>query len=318
MNEELLDKYITGEANAEERKEVVEWMDSDEQNVREYMALHKVHDITVMNSDDNAGEALTDGESSDDEHRRRRPLLRRVFVETMKIAAVALAALGIYIFFEMKAPSTMQTLLVPAGQRAELILPDSTKVWLNSHSRLTYPLSFNKKERTVTLDGEAFFDVKHNGKQFVVQTNNFNVRVLGTRFNVFAYSTAKENRVDLLRGSIQLEDKKLGSRTLMMKPNESVTLLNNTITLGNIADYDYFRWTDGLICFNNESVTTIIKKLELYYDTHIIVKRTNFLNERYSGKFFVKDGIEQVLKVLQIELKFSYTKNEDKNLITIK
>jgi transmembrane sensor len=316
MDQKLLEKYITGEANLEERNQVVEWLDSDEKNVREYMALHKVYDITVMNQTSSADETRSDEEA--EEENKPRPILRRIITEAMKIAAVALIALGIYIFIEGRANQAMQTLYVPAGQRAELILPDSTKVWLNSHSRLTYPLSFNKKRRVVDLDGEAYFDVKHNGKQFVVQTQKFNVRVLGTEFNVFAYSNSKESRIDLLRGSIQLEDRALGSRKYLMKPNESITILNNVISKGTIADYDYFKWTDGLICFNNESVTTIIKKLELYYDTHIVVKRANFLNERFSGKFLVKDGIEQVLEVLQIELKFSYTKDEDKNLITIK
>ena len=316
MDQELLEKYITGEANLEERNQVVEWLDSDEKNVREYMALHKVYDITVMNQTASSDETRSDAET--EKENKPRPILRRILTEAMKIAAVALVALGIYIFIEGRANQAMQTLYVPAGQRAELILPDSTKVWLNSHSSLTYPLSFNKKQRVVNLDGEAYFDVKHNGKKFVVQTQKFNIRVLGTEFNVFAYSNSKENRIDLLRGSIQLEDKTLGNRKYLMKPNESITILNNAISQNTIADYDYFKWTDGLICFNNESVTTIIKKLELYYDTHIVVKRKNFLDERFSGKFLVRDGIEQVLKVLQIELKLSYTKDEDKNLITIK
>jgi ferric-dicitrate binding protein FerR (iron transport regulator) len=170
----------------------------------------------------------------------------------------------------------------------------------------------------VNLDGEAFFDVKHNGKQFIVQTHNFNVRVLGTEFNVFAYSNSKESRIDLLRGSIQLEDKLLGNKKYIMKPNESITLIGGVISQNTISDYDYFKWKEGMICFNNEPVGSIIKKLEIYYDTRIIIRKTNFLDERFSGKFLVKDGIDQVLKVLQIELKFSYTKNEDQNLITIK
>ena len=97
-----------------------------------------------------------------------------------------------------------------------------------------------------------------------------------------------------------------------------IHLSDNKLIINNITDYDYFRWKEGLICFNNESVATIIEKLKLYYDINIETHNKKFLNSRYSGKFRTKDGIEQVLKVLQIEHKFSYTKNNDLNLITIK
>lgn len=316
MDKKLLEKYITGEANIEEREQVVSWLDSDEENVREYMALHKLHDIAVMNQQNAADQVELQEEA--EENLNKRNLFRRIITETIKIAAVALIAFGIYNFIEQKSETAMQTFYVPAGQRAQVVLPDSTTVWLNSHSRITYPLSFNKKQRVVNLDGEAFFDVKHNGKQFIVQTHNFNIRVLGTEFNVFAYSNSKESRIDLLRGSIQLEDKLLGNKKYIMKPNESITLIGGVISQNTISDYDYFKWKEGMICFNNEPVESIIKKLEIYYDTRIIIRKTNFLDERFSGKFLVKDGIDQVLKVLQIELKFSYTKNEDQNLITIK
>ena len=97
-----------------------------------------------------------------------------------------------------------------------------------------------------------------------------------------------------------------------------VRLQNNKLISKDISDYDYFRWKEGLICFNNESVATIIEKLKLYYDIDIEVYNQKFINSRYTGKFRTKDGIEQVLRVLQIEHKFTYTKNNDLNLITIK
>ena len=141
------------------------------------------------------------------------------------------------------------------------------------------------------------------------------IQVLGTEFNVTSYSSDFE--VSLLRGCIELSSPNLSS-TDRMKEKEHIKLKNNKLIINNITDYDYFRWKEGLICFNNESVATIIEKLKLYYDINIETHNKKFLNSRYSGKFRTKDGIEQVLKVLQIEHKFSYTKNNDLNLITIK
>ena len=81
---------------------------------------------------------------------------------------------------------------------------------------------------------------------------------------------------------------------------------------------DYFKWKEGLLCFNNQPIHVIIDKLRLYYDVRIEVADLPFLEERYSGKFRVKEGIEQVLKVLQLEHKFTYVKDNELNLITIK
>ena len=85
-----------------------------------------------------------------------------------------------------------------------------------------------------------------------------------------------------------------------------------------IRDSNYFKWKEGLFCFENESIQDLIDKLQLYYDIQIDVQRPSLLQYRYSGKFRIKDGVEHVLKVLQLKHKFTYTKNEEENLIIIK
>ena len=98
------------------------------------------------------------------------------------------------------------TLYVPAGQRAELVLPDSTRVWLNANSKLVYSTSFKEGIRQVELDGEAYFDVKHNGDNpFVVRTKSMNVTVLGTEFNVSAYSGIEEFKYCIIERKCRVE-----------------------------------------------------------------------------------------------------------------
>lgn len=311
MDKEILQRYVEGNVNPEEIIAVVDWLDADENNVREFMALHKLNDISLLNQPDNR---------ADNQKKKRTVSFRKIGYELAKIAAILIIFWGGTKLFETNTTEesivTYQTLYVPAGQRAELILPDSTRVWLNAHSKLIYPVSFGKGNRQVELNGEAYFDVVHNEKQpFIVKTRQMDIQVLGTEFNVTSYSSDFE--VSLLRGCIELSSPNLSS-TYRMKEKEHIKLKNNKLIINNITDYDYFRWKEGLICFNNESVATIIEKLKLYYDINIETHNKKFLNSRYSGKFRTKDGIEQVLKVLQIEHKFSYTKNNDLNLITIK
>ncbi len=311
MDKEILQRYVEGNVSPEEIIAVVDWLDADENNVREFMALHKLNDISLLNQPDNRADNLK---------KKRTISFRKIGYELAKIAAILIIFWGGTKLFETNTTEesivTYQTLYVPAGQRAELILPDSTRVWLNAHSKLIYPVSFGKENRQVELNGEAYFDVVHNEKQpFIVKTRQMDIQVLGTEFNVTSYSSDFE--VSLLRGCIELSSPSLSS-TYKVKEKEHVKLKDNKLIVNNITDYDYFRWKEGLICFNNESVATIIEKLKLYYDIDIETHNKKFLNSRYSGKFRTKDGIEQVLKVLQIEHKFSYTKNNDLNLITIK
>ena len=311
MDKEILQRYVEGNVSPEEIIAVVDWLDADENNVREFMALHKLNDISLLNQPDNR---------ADNQKKKRTISFRKIGYELAKIAAILIIFWGGTKLFETNTTEesivTYQTLYVPTGQRAELILPDSTRVWLNAHSKLIYPVSFGKGNRQVELNGEAYFDVVHNEKQpFIVKTRQMDIQVLGTEFNVTSYSSDFE--VSLLRGCIELSSPSLSS-TYKVKEKEHVKLKDNKLIVNNITDYDYFRWKEGLICFNNESVSKIIEKLKLYYDIDIETHNKKFLNSRYSGKFRTKDGIEQVLKVLQIEHKFSYTKNNDLNLITIK
>lgn len=312
MDKEILQRYVEGNVTPEEIIAVVDWLDEDESHVREFMALHKLNDISLLNQP--VGLA-------DTQKKKKSFSLRKICYELAKIAAIVLLFWGGTKLFETNPEEdtvTYQTLFVPAGQRAELILPDSTRVWVNARSKLVYPVNFGKGTRQVELNGEAYFDVIHNEQQpFIVKTSQMDIQVLGTEFNVTAYSGSSDFEVSLLRGSIELSSPRLSSN-YRVKERENVRLQDNKLIINSIADYDYFRWKEGLICFNNESVSTIIEKLRLYYDINIEVHNQKFLNSRYTGKFRSKDGIEQVLKVLQIEHKFTYTKNNDLNLITIK
>ena len=313
MDKEILQRYVEGNVSPEEIIAVVDWLDADESHVREFMELHKLNDISLLNQPDS---------KVDVQKKKKTITFRQIGYELAKIAAILILFWGGTKLYETTSVKenviAYQTLYVPAGQRAELILPDSTHVWLNARSKLVYPISFGKDIRQVELNGEAYFDVIHNEKQpFVVKTPQMDIQVLGTEFNVTAYSSSSDFEVALLRGCIELSSPRLSSN-YRMKEKEHIRLQNNKLISKDISDYDYFRWKEGLICFNNESVATIIEKLKLYYDIDIEVYNQKFINSRYTGKFRTKDGIEQVLRVLQIEHKFTYTKNNDLNLITIK
>ncbi|MDR1202916.1 MAG: FecR domain-containing protein [Tannerellaceae bacterium] len=312
MNKELLQRYVEGNVTSEEVEIVVDWLDQDEANVREFMALHKLNDISLFNR----GDAKRTKRANIGE-------LRKIGIEILKIAAIFLLVWGVKDFIthepvEVELPVTYQTIIVPAGQRAEVILPDSSRVWLNANTEIVYPTQFAFGHREIKLNGEAYFDVKHNPSQpFLVKTEKIDIQVLGTEFNVLAYAEKTVPEVTLLNGSVEVKAKGI-SVPYTMNVNEQLRLEDGKLYVSPITQFDYFKWKEGILCFHNESVESIMKKLELYFDVRIDVRKAGLLKHRYTGKFRVDDGVEQVLKVLQLEHQFTYARDHELNLITIK
>ena len=313
MNPELLQKYIAGNATEAEKQRVTEWIQENPENMREYMAQRKLHDMALWR---------TEPVAEENSRERKHFSLRGICMEAAKIAAVlASCLLGTHYWtgkHQVPEDKTWQSIYVPAGQRAELMLADGTKVWLNSRSTLTFPGSFKGNIRNVKLDGEGYFAVTKNMEQpFIVETNKCNVKVLGTEFNVMAYAADSVWETSLLEGAVEILVPGSNNSGMRLEPNMMASLKGNRLVKGRIKEADYFLWREGLLCFNDISVRDMIEKLKLYYGVDIVVNNTRILKNRYTGKFRTKDGVEHVLKVLKLNNKFTYTKNDETNVITI-
>lgn len=213
-------KYIWGTASEQEKGEVDLWLKKHPENEKALLQIARIYYVCrtqerIVSRDPLKAywkvDKMLKSQSYLKKYQKkdRYVIFHRIVIELLKVAAIVLILLGGNFLLQkddqMESLPSFQTLYVPAGQRAELILPDSTKVWLNANSKLVYPTSFKKGIRQVELDGEAYFDVKHNeDNPFVVGTKSMNVTVLGTEFNVSAYSDIEEFNIALLRGSIEL------------------------------------------------------------------------------------------------------------------
>ncbi|MEG1723561.1 MAG: DUF4974 domain-containing protein [Bacteroidales bacterium] len=206
----------------------------------------------------------------------------------------------------------------PAGQRAKVKLPDGTEVWLNAKSTLRYSSGF-RKERKVELDGQAFFDVATDSLfPFTVVTNHFNIKVLGTKFDVFAYHGGNVPGTSLVEGAIELYKPSEADKPIHLHPNERVELINDHFVKSEFCNDDFLLWKDGIYAFDDVPFMEIIQKLQLYYDIRIILQNKALASYPLSAKFRQRDGIEKVLNTLQKALPFTFTKDEMNNTITIK
>ena len=193
----------------------------------------------------------------------------------------------------------MNQLIIPYGKTSELQLPDGTKVFLNAGSRLVYPENFTGKSREVFLVGEAFFDVKHDKQHpFIVQTNDFRVKVLGTRFNLCAYPTDNVVETVLAEGKVSMEKNDGGvfEKAIELLPNQLASF-NRTTKETKIKAVDtdnYILWTEGLLKFESTDLSRITKRLERFYNVRFQYAEPLLGGLRISGKLQLKEDFNEV------------------------
>lgn len=161
------------------------------------------------------------------------------------------------------------TLSTPAGGKFMLILPDHSRVWLNSQSSLSYVTAFNGKERIVELNGEAYFEVsKDPARPFIVKSGRANVRVLGTHFNVSAYRDERLTEVTLAEGAVRLT---VGRESAQLKPGQEASFgrYNDTIALKEVDTDEAADWKNGYFQFDNADIEKVMYKLKRWYNIDI-------------------------------------------------
>ena len=312
----LLLKYISGDCSEGEKAIVLNWMESRPENLREYKILQKLNDIAIWNDFNAPVEESVPKPTTKNERKSR-------VVQFLKVAAIFLLGVLItrFVTYDRKVAepiSASQVMYVPAGQRAKITLEDGTKVWLNANTTLTFPNRFSLRQREVSLDGEAFFEVVSSKiRPFVVNTKNYNVKVWGTKFNLSAYSKSEIFETSLLEGAVEVLGKE-SNDGIVLKPNECVSSRGHSkMEVAPIEDMNHFLWKRGILYFDNLSFSEVVERLELYFDVEIEVKNQHVLSYHCTGKFRTKDGIEHILKVLQLRNKFEYTFDTNRTKITI-
>lgn len=189
------------------------------------------------------------------------------------------------------------TLSTPKGGTYQLLLPDGTKVWLNSYSSLNFPSQFKGAERKVILKGEAYFEVVKNAKMpFKVEVEGMEVKVLGTHFNVMAYGDEKTINTSLLEGAVRVSS---GSGTKLLKPGQESQMSKNGQLKVVEADLEeVMAWKNGWFNFNQADVPQLMRQLARWYDLEVVYEG-EIPAGRFSGVVKQANNVEQVLAILK-------------------
>lgn len=200
------------------------------------------------------------------------------------------------------------------GRMWSVTLPDGTKVWLNAESSLHYPLTFAGNERLVEMTGEAYFEVAHNAAlPFKVKVANQVVEVLGTHFNINAYTNEPSVRTTLLEGLVRISK---GNSQEFIHPNEEASVSNNSanIKINKVDAQNAIAWKNGYFSFHNADLKTVMRQLSRWYDIDVVYDK-NIPHLEFEGAIDRSLNLSAVLRILEktrVEFKI-----EDKKLIIL-
>ena len=189
-------------------------------------------------------------------------------------------------------------LSTPVGGQFQLKLPDGTKVWLNAATTLTYPPRFSANERSVEVDGEAYFEVAKNDKQpfRVLLSDSSTVNVLGTHFNVMAYNNEKAKDITLVEGSIMVSRNNKNEKLL---PGMQAKITGNTvITKEGIGTEEITGWKNGLFVFHDASIESIMRQVERWYDAKVIYKGD--VKQLFNATILRSEPLPKLLRLLEL------------------
>lgn len=250
-----------------------------------------------------------------------RQISRRLWIRVASAAAILIGGLllggvATYLLSSEKKSSEQLVFETPRGEKSMVKLPDGTEVWLNANSRLVYN-SFSASSRQVELKGEAFFKVTHNEKApFVVKTNECDIKVLGTTFNVMAYDEFGRKEITLLEGKV---DVLTDTKNQVLKPGQSLVLKDHQMQVAEVNTAQASAWVDNKFNFKDIPLSELIKRLENWYDVDIELNNPSGREVNYTGTFKNEETIWQVLDAIKVYTFIEYEKSDTRRIkITVK
>lgn len=300
----LFSKYMAGKASIQEREELLRWIAQDGKLQlwleERFASFDNEMDMTLKAN-------LLNRIHQQMDQKPRKIVIWPLFQKVAAILLIPLMATVFALLIRPEKPIVQYcTIEARKGQKSNIVLPDGSKVQLNSESKLTYATDFNKKDRQLKLIGEAYFEVAKNKEcPFIVKAGNLSVRALGTAFNVRAYQGEQFASATLTEGRVRVSSP---TRSIDMSPNEQVDLNTSSQEL-NITKLDNARksigWLNNQLHFNNCTFTEIAASLSRIYNIEIYFSSESIKKQRFSGTIN-NSSIESVFRILSLSAPIRY------------
>ena len=329
FNRDLLVKYLNNEVSPDEKLEVENWLKQSEENLEELEqsqqillnvdAYFKAKTYDSKTAWNNVHAKITHLQPTVINQRIRKEAIIRFYkYAAVIVVAILLGIFGYYVGFRNQKTDFFSEVISTEEQVVnEFILPDGSKVALNSNSQLLFPKHFKDNVREVMVYGEVFFDVTPDpDKPFIIHAGNAQVKVLGTSFNVSAYPNNETIEVVVKTGKVQVrnvnQEIKSENSEVVLIPGEKGTLFkkSNVLERATNSDPNYIAWKTRNLVFNEVPLKEVFKSLENVYHVKIQVSDPK-LNDLLLEAQFDHKPVEFVLNVIQITFDLELTNEKE-------
>lgn len=329
MNEIRLLEYLDGKLDQDEALEVEAWVNESPENRTQLEQIYYLNFVGKCvaaqdSADVDRSFAELQAQIQIKEVRSgitlRRRNWRRILIPVAAFltGVICTISLSFYLFND----HSKYIVATATGQRAQFVLPDGSRVWLNSSSELTYNTSFWSRTRDIDLEGEAYFEVEPNKrKPFIVSNRDIHVQVLGTKFNVRARESEDRVVTTLLSGSVQVDIPTRNGEEVMLKPGEILEV--NTKTLKTMltksaSANDVLLWMDGRLKFKQASLEEMTSCFEKHFDVRFHFADSNLKQERFTCEFSTDSNISDILSILELTNRFQYQMKGNQVYLSVK
>lgn len=318
---DMIAGYFAGTASPDEKRAIIKWCSESPENKKAFDELKEIWTITgavpdnfnpdVQKAWQNVSGKIEDYETASQKSGRN------LFFYLPRVAAVLVIGFVLYLLLYNNSGSQITfEKFAASAEKQEFILPDSSKVYLNSNSTLEYVKDFEGKTRYVKLSGEAFFDVTKNpAKPFIVETEYSRAKVLGTSFNYNAYPSQDKVMLVVSSGRVEFSDIENTSSVVLVKNEKAeLNVTDYSITKSLNTDVNYNAWKTGILVFENAAFDDIIDEISNYYSQQFEFDNPRIKDARLTVTFD-NMKLESVLKILQMSLDVSFRKSNSKIII---
>ncbi|NJN27855.1 MAG: DUF4974 domain-containing protein [Cyclobacteriaceae bacterium] len=331
---ELIAKQFLGHTNAKENKIISNWLDRSDEHKKLYREYELIWSKTQINHVATNAEKVYDKISLAINDDKQKYLSHELIPKKFNWSPFVIKAAAAVILFVLVASLTIKYVFtetetvdnnivsrinktLPKGQKLKVFLPDGSTAWLNAESSLTFPERFDGSSRIVELDGEAFFSVKKDTlKPFIVRTDQLDVTVLGTTFNVRTYQKESSADVALESGKVLVSMQVKDKEQVFLLPGEGIRIdkTSGEFHKTTIDPLDAYGWKDGVLYFKDATFEQIISKLSRWYGVEIEVQNFDNSEWAYSSEF-QNEYLSNVLESMSFSKEFEYKLDQNKVFI---
>lgn len=303
----IIIRYLSGKASTEEEKILLEWMKLSPENQEMFFETKIIWNTKNKDKDIAEDAYMHSFEKLRNRIRERekKPLKNRIKKYLLLGGGIAAILSGIVFLISTFMLRPSSPLLITYSNTLEdsimrIVLDDQSIVWLNTNTTLKAFSTFSGKERLVELEGCAFFEVtKENERPFIVKTDEYQIRVLGTSFGVNTFYSHNKCETVLLEGSVKLEDLK-GERITILEPGQQALYSKESkvLDINKIDARKYALWRFGIISLTNVSIVEIIRSIESVYNIKVEMNTMGLEKHKYNFSFKNKNNAEDALRYL--------------------